>query len=398
MKDSVAAGEYNSSANGTHHYVRRVMLMIIVFLIGYAVLVMFLYNSSSPHEFPTNISRYRYENYTVKKETKLEKVLRKASMEQKTVIVTSLNDAWAQPGSIFDLFLESFHVGGNQTLKFLKHLVVITWDQNSHTRCKSVHKHCYQIETNNITSEAFFMTPHYLHMVWRKIEFLGEILQMGYNFIFTDSDIMWLRDPFRYFYKDADFQISCDSFNGNSSDMENLPNSGFSYVKSNERTIWFYNFWYNSSEEGLKTQDVLNKIKLDPLVSEKKLTIRFLSTRFFGGFCEPSKDFRKVSTMHANCCIGLQNKVNDLRLLLEDWRKYMALPKHEKKIAHPSWSALTIHTTDAMKESRISGILASLSTLQHRRMDFDEFCAAALSVHQLEVLAAHWEQRCAMVV
>ena len=37
-----------------------------------------------------------------------------------------------------------------------------------------------------------------------------------------------------------------------------------------------------------------------------------------------------------------------------------------------------------------------LSALQYRRMDFEEFCAAALSVHQLEALD-RWEQhaRCA---
>lgn len=37
-----------------------------------------------------------------------------------------------------------------------------------------------------------------------------------------------------------------------------------------------------------------------------------------------------------------------------------------------------------------------LNALQYRRMDFEEFCAAALSVHQLEALD-RWEQhaRCA---
>ncbi|KAL6270344.1 hypothetical protein ACE6H2_027255 [Prunus campanulata] len=44
------------------------------------------------------------------------------------------------------------------------------------------------------------------------------------------------------------------------------------------------------------------------------------------------------------------------------------------------------NATDAMKESRISDLIASLNALQYRRMDFEEFCAAALSVHQLEAL------------
>lgn len=59
-------------------------------------------------------------------------------------------------------------------------------------------------------------------------------------------------------------------------------------------------------------------------------------------------------------------------------------------------AALMKCATDAMKESRVHDFLASLNALQYRRMDFEEFCAAALSVHQLEALD-RWEQhaRCA---
>ncbi|GAB4853258.1 hypothetical protein Ancab_017444 [Ancistrocladus abbreviatus] len=58
--------------------------------------------------------------------------------------------------------------------------------------------------------------------------------------------------------------------------------------------------------------------------------------------------------------------------------------------------ALMRNGTDAMKESRAYEFLTSLNPLQYRRMDFEEFCAAALSVHQLEALD-RWEQhaRCA---
>lgn len=83
------------------------------------------------------------------------------------------------------------------------------------------------------------------------------------------------------------------------------------------------------------------------------------------------------------------------------------------------------HAADAMKEARVHDFLASVdfeilltkyltgvvivkgliillvlvlqvNALQYRRMDFEEFCAAALSVHQLEALD-RWEQhaRCA---
>jgi len=54
-------------------------------------------------------------------------------------------------------------------------------------------------------------------------------------------------------------------------------------------------------------------------------------------------------------------------------------------------TALMKNATDAMKDSRIPDFLSSLNALQYRRMDFEEFCAAALSVYQLEALD-HWEQ------
>ncbi|PON63261.1 Nucleotide-diphospho-sugar transferase [Trema orientale] len=266
-------------------------------------------------------------------------VLRNASMKGKTVILTTLNDAWAEPNSIFDLFIESFQIGNN-TKGLLKHLVVICLDDKAYSRCLASHPHCYYLRTNgaNFTKEASFMSSDYLEMMWRRIEFLGTILEMGYSFIFTDSDIMWLRDPFQRFFQDADFQIACDIFKGNSYDRHNDPNGGFTYVKSNDRTIKFYKFWYFSRRvyPGLHDQDVLNRIKFDPFIDRIGLQMRFLDTVYFGGFCQPSRDFNLVCTMHANCCVGLDNKLNDLAILLEDWRRYMS-PQPSMN-AQYSWS------------------------------------------------------------
>uniref|UniRef100_A0A6N2KZX1 EF-hand domain-containing protein n=2 Tax=Salix TaxID=40685 RepID=A0A6N2KZX1_SALVM len=53
--------------------------------------------------------------------------------------------------------------------------------------------------------------------------------------------------------------------------------------------------------------------------------------------------------------------------------------------------ALMKNATNAMKDSRIPDFLAPLHPLQYRRMDFEEFCAAALNIHQLETLD-QWKQ------
>ncbi|CAA3011336.1 uncharacterized protein At4g15970-like [Olea europaea subsp. europaea] len=184
------------------------------------------------------------------------------------------------------------------------------------------------------------MSEDYLKMMWRRIDFLRVVLEMGYNFIFTDADVMWLRNPFHRFHSDGDFQIACDHYWYNYTDLDNSPNGGFNYVKANNKTIQFYKYWYEAKDKfpGKHDQDVLNFIKYDPFIEKIGLQIRFLDTAYFGGFCEPSKDLNLVCTMHANCCIGLGNKIHDLKMLIDDWKKYMALSDTNKILVKPSWT------------------------------------------------------------
>ncbi|XP_023006542.1 CDPK-related kinase 3 isoform X1 [Cucurbita maxima] len=53
--------------------------------------------------------------------------------------------------------------------------------------------------------------------------------------------------------------------------------------------------------------------------------------------------------------------------------------------------ALMRNATDAMRESRVQEIVNLLEPLALRRIDFEEFCGAAISTHQLEALD-RWEQ------
>ena len=107
-------------------------------------------------------------------------------MEDKTVILTTLNAAWTAPNSIFDLFLESFKIG-NGTQWLLNHVVVLALDQKAYSHCMEVHPHCYSVTTEGVdfSGEAHFMSQDYLKMMWRRIDFLHTVLKMGYNFIFT---------------------------------------------------------------------------------------------------------------------------------------------------------------------------------------------------------------------
>ena len=107
-------------------------------------------------------------------------------MQDRTVILTTLNEAWASPNSVIDLFLESFRIGYG-TRRLLNHLVIIALDEKAFKRCLALHTHCFALVTEGVDfhTEAYFMTSAYLKMMWRRIDFLRAILEMGYNFVFT---------------------------------------------------------------------------------------------------------------------------------------------------------------------------------------------------------------------
>ncbi|ONK55057.1 uncharacterized protein A4U43_UnF8020 [Asparagus officinalis] len=53
--------------------------------------------------------------------------------------------------------------------------------------------------------------------------------------------------------------------------------------------------------------------------------------------------------------------------------------------------ALMKNSTEAMKDSRVLDFVSMVSSLQYRKLDFEEFAAASISVYQLEALDT-WEQ------
>ncbi|XP_008794662.1 uncharacterized protein At4g15970-like [Phoenix dactylifera] len=250
-------------------------------------------------------------------------------MNNNTVILTTLNEAWSAPNSMLDLFLESFHIG-EQAEQLLKHVVIIAMDPKAFDRCKSKHSHCYYLITEGVifSAEKIYMSPDYLKMMWKRLEFLGTVLELGYNFVFTDMDIMWFRSPFPHLSGNAHYMTASDTFNGNSSDLQNWPNNGFVYAKSCEQTIDFYKYWYLSRKlyPGDHEQNVLKNIIADSNFPNFGLQMRFLDTTYFGGFCELRKDLNKLCTMHANCCISMKRKIYDLRIVLDDWKNYTAQP------------------------------------------------------------------------
>uniref|UniRef100_A0A453RM75 Nucleotide-diphospho-sugar transferase domain-containing protein n=1 Tax=Aegilops tauschii subsp. strangulata TaxID=200361 RepID=A0A453RM75_AEGTS len=105
-----------------------------------------------------------------------------------TVIMTSINQAYAAPGSLLDLFLESFRVGEG-TAHLLDHVLIVAVDPGALRRCRSVHRHCYLLRRSpgavDYSGEKHFMTKDYLDMMWGRNRFQQTILELGFNFLFT---------------------------------------------------------------------------------------------------------------------------------------------------------------------------------------------------------------------
>ncbi|KAJ4950331.1 hypothetical protein NE237_027163 [Protea cynaroides] len=262
----------------------------------------------------------------------LDIALNRASMANKTVIITVLNKAYAEGGSpgktMADLFLEGFWLGDN-THGLVNHVLLVAMDQIAFDRCKFFNLNCYKLETEgvNFGGEQLYMTEDFINMMWRRTQFLGEVLKRGYNFIFTDMDVMILRNPVARLISEnetVDFQVSCDGFNGNPESEDNHLNTGFYFLRSNNKTIALFDLWYamKDNSTGMKEQDVLIKLMETGVFKQLGVRVRFLDTLYFSGFCQDSRDFNAVTTVHANCCRSIVAKVADLSAVLRDWKKY----------------------------------------------------------------------------
>ncbi|KAA0033320.1 Nucleotide-diphospho-sugar transferase [Cucumis melo var. makuwa] len=129
---------------------------------------------------------------SVKPRDELELALAKASMANKTVIIAVVNKAYAnqETGAVttmLDVFLDSFWLGEG-TRPLVKHILLVTVDQTAYDRCQFLHLNCFRLVTDGVDfgGEKLYMSEDFIKMMWRRTEFLLEVLKRGYNFIFTD--------------------------------------------------------------------------------------------------------------------------------------------------------------------------------------------------------------------
>ncbi|XP_022974744.1 uncharacterized protein At1g28695-like [Cucurbita maxima] len=308
---------------------------LILFLIASFLLIVIGPSSSlNPLVFfPTSFQCHRSTSVeSLDSRDELDLVLEKAAMANRTVVIAVINKAYADQGvkddtTMLDVFLSSFWMG-EDTRRLLDHLLLVAVDQTAYDRCRFQRLNCFKLETEGVDfgGEKLYMSDEFIKMMWRRTLFLLEVLKRGYSFIFTDTDVMWLRDPFGKLSKDKteDLQISTDHFNGNPWSSANPINTGFYFVRSNNRTIALFDQWYSmkNTTAGQKEQDVLFNLIRAGIIRRLNLKVRFLNTLFFSGFCQKSRDFNQVTTVHANCCRTIVAKIGDLRATLGDWKRF----------------------------------------------------------------------------
>ena len=278
--------------------------------------------------------------------------LRGAAYANRTLILTVLNEAYAEEDGLLDLFLRSMREGDG-TAQLIDHVLFVAMDRQAFRRCRSLAGlRCYllrQRDGDDLSSEQLYMSDGFIRMMWRRIRFLGDVLKHGYSFIFTvrtseitharrpdvrdtsldfwradfrkDMDVMWLRNPFPKLDRGdgEDLLISADKFNGEARDyVGNELNTGFFFVASNGRTAALFDEWHAArrASPGMKEQDVLNRMKRRGAFRRLGVRARVLDTARFSGFCQDSRDAAQVATVHANCCRTKRAKVADLRAVL----------------------------------------------------------------------------------
>ncbi|KAG7556354.1 Protein kinase-like domain superfamily [Arabidopsis suecica] len=103
------------------------------------------------------------------------------------------------------------------------------------------------------------------------------------------------------------------------------------------------------------------------------------------------KSYIRASPFRRSALKALSKAIPDEELVFLKAQFMLLDPKDGGLSLNCFTTALTRYATDAMMESRLPDILNTMQPLAQKKLDFDEFCAAAVSVYQLEALE-EWEQ------
>ncbi|KAL5057231.1 hypothetical protein RYX36_028835, partial [Vicia faba] len=256
-------------------------------------------------------------------------VLKKATMQDRTVILTMVDESHARPGSMLEVFLQSFKYGQG-TQRFLNHLVIITMDLQAFQYCRLLHPYCIHPSTFQpyfSTKRPSVTTPdHSVLFNWRRNHVLMQVIELGYNIIFTETDVLWLKSPLVNFYPQFELSISCN-FVSDGERVHSVQEGGIFFMKANDVTLGFLKHWKLTNvlypNSNLEESMCATLELYDDLVDIYGFRVHRTDTNHFGGFCQTYNDMlEEAYTIHANCCDDLKSKVHDQRIVLDDWIRF----------------------------------------------------------------------------
>lgn len=154
-----------------------------------------------------------------------------------------------------------------------------------------------------------------------------------------DVDVAWFRNPLVHITMAADITTSSDFYFGNPDDLGNFPNTGFIYFKATPRNARAMAYWHAARRRFPENHDqfVFNEIKRE-LADGLGVRIRFIDAATVSGFCQLGRDLNRIATVHMTCCVGLENKLFDLKRVIVDWKRYMAHPLWERQMGKIGWT------------------------------------------------------------
>lgn len=128
----------------------------------------------------------------------------------------------------------------NKSLKYL----LISQDRHLH---QHINKYTYiksfdgaLIGMESTSAGTTYRSEGFNHISMTKVAAARQVLDLGYNVLFSDVDISWFQDPIPHFKFDVDFEFQSNHFSMDFQVQEE-PNTGFYYMKSTplaKRFMW----------------------------------------------------------------------------------------------------------------------------------------------------------------
>jgi len=127
-----------------------------------------------------------------------------------------------------------------------KRILIFCFDRKSYETLKELKFQCYLFTDKYLDlyskGDNFFG-----HICYYKLDIFYKLLELNYNFIYTDSDIIFLQNPINNFLEWEHDENDIFILNDSKDNKSEYPGTGFLYVKNNNRTIKSLNHYNRTS-------------------------------------------------------------------------------------------------------------------------------------------------------